>query len=202
MHLEVFVEERSAEAALSNLLPHLMREDWTSLVHSFRGKHDLLVKLPDRLRGYSHWSHPDWRVIVLVDRDADDCRDLKARLDAIAADAGLVPKARAMGGRFHVLNRLAIEELEAWFFGDVDALRAAYPSVPETLASREPYRDPDAIRGGTWEALARLLGYSRETYPKIAVARKVSRHMVPSRNRSHSFHVFAEGIAELAADDP
>lgn len=50
---------------------------------------------------------------------------------------------------FQVLNRLAIEELEAWFFGDVAALHSAYPRVPSTLGRRSRYRDPDAIRGGT-----------------------------------------------------
>jgi hypothetical protein len=52
---------------------------------------------------------------------------------------------------------LAIEELEAWFFGDMDAVRALYPRVPETLEQRAGFRDPDAIRGGTWEALERIL---------------------------------------------
>ncbi|MGD9494871.1 MAG: hypothetical protein AB7Y46_01045, partial [Armatimonadota bacterium] len=62
-------------------------------------------------------------------------------------------------------------------------------------------RDPDAIRGGTKEKLARVLGYSPGTYPEIAVARVVSEHMVPERNRSHSFQVFASGIAALVASD-
>jgi len=30
---------------------------------------------------------------------------------------------------FQVLNRLAVEELESWFLGDVEALHAAYPHV-------------------------------------------------------------------------
>ena len=53
---------------------------------------------------------------------------------------------------FQLVNRLAVEELEAWFFGDVDAMATAYPRVPRTLAQRAPYRDPDRIKGGTWEA--------------------------------------------------
>ncbi len=201
MHIEVFVEDISAEAALTNLLPKLLPEDCEFVTHAYAGKQSLLRKLPGRLRGYADWLPDDWHIVVLVDRDADDCRELKARLDAMAVEAGLMPKARAVSGRFHVVNRIAIEELEAWFFGDVEALHAAYSHVPETLAKKKPYRDPDAIKGGTWEALARVLGYPRETYPKIEVARKVSGYMDPARNRSHSFNVFASGIAELPCSD-
>ncbi|NLO05209.1 MAG: DUF4276 family protein [candidate division WS1 bacterium] len=201
MHIEIITEEPSAEAALMNLLRRMLPAEASFAIRPFRNKDELLGRLPQRLRGYAHWLPEDWRVVVLVDRDADDCHQLKARLDVMAADAGLTPKARAMGGQFDVLNRIAIEELEAWFFGDVSALRAAYSHVPETLAEKAPYRDPDAIRGGTWEALAHVLGCSRETYPKIAVAREVSRHMDPERNRSRSFQAFRAGIADLVAGD-
>lgn len=201
MHLEVITEEPSATAALQNLMPRLLPQGSSFALRPFSDKNELLSRLMDRLRGYRHWASDDWYVVVLVDRDADDCQELKARLDVIATEAGLVPKARSMDGRFHVLNRIAIEELEAWFFGDVPALCAAYPHVPETLGEKASYRDPDLIRGGTWEHLARVLGYSHDTFPKIAVAREVSKHMDPTRNRSHSFQVFASGIAELSSDD-
>ncbi len=201
MHIEVLVEEPSAEAALANLLPELLPGHAEFAVRVFRGKHDLLRKLPARLAGYSRWIAPDWHIVVLVDCDADECLALKRQLDQMATGAGLVPRGEASGGRFHVLNRIAIEELEAWFFGDVEAMCAAYPHVPGTLAAKARYRDPDAIKGGTWEALADVLGYPRDRYPKIEVAREVSRHMVPEQNRSHSFQVFVSGIAELVAGD-
>jgi hypothetical protein len=42
-----------------------------------------------------------------------------------------------------------VEELEAWFFGDVEAICQADPKVSPHLAKQKGYRDPDAIRGGT-----------------------------------------------------
>lgn len=87
------------------------------------------------------------------------------------------------------MNRIAIEELEAWFFGDIQALRAAYPRLSANLGQRERYRDPDAIPGGTWECLERELrqvGYHKGGLQKIALARDVARHMQPERNRSQS----------------
>ena len=98
---------------------------------------------------------------------------------------------------FQILNRLAIEELEAWFFGDIEALVQAYPRVSPTLNRRRGYRDPDAIKGGTWEALERVLkraGYFPSGMPKIAVARTVSTFMNPDHNSSRSFQVFRDGI--------
>lgn len=100
-----------------------------------------------------------------------------------------------------MLNRIAIEELEAWILGDIPALCQVYPRLSPDLANRERYRDTDAIRGGTWEALERALqkvGYHQGGLPKIAVAREVALHMTPERNRSPSFQVFYRGLKELA----
>jgi hypothetical protein len=93
-----------------------------------------------------------------------------------------------------------VEELEAWFFGDVDALRKAYPGIPASLGERAGYRNPDAIRGGTWEALERELqraGHHREGLAKIKAAREISAWMEPLRNRSPSFRTFREGLLGL-----
>jgi len=201
MHIEFLVEEPSAEAALQNLLPKILGNVATFAIHPHQGKPDLLKKLPMRLKGYSHWLLGDWRIVILMDADDDDCLELKAQLEQIAWDAGLITKSAAPPGQqFQVLNRLAIEELEAWFLGDIEALHAAYPRVGLTLGQRAKYRNPDAIPGGTWEALERLLqrlNYFPEGLPKITVARQVSRHIDPARNRSRSFQVFREGLLEL-----
>lgn len=199
MHLEIFVEESSAKAALDNLLPKLLTTEHSFLIHPFQDKGDLLANLPGRLKGYGHWLPEDWRLLVLVDEDRHqpDCLDLKDQLEVAARSAGLITKTSAPQGRFHVVNRIVIVELEAWFFGDVPALVAAYPGVPESLAQKAPYRNPDAVTGGTWEALRRVLrraGYYPDFFPKVEVARTISAKMAPDRNRSHSFQVFREGL--------
>ena len=205
MHVELLVEERSAEAALANLLPRILPPATTWRIHPFRGKSDLLGHLPQRLRGYRSWIPAAWRIVVLVDEDRQGCIELKGKLDGMAQEAGLTTRSTAgEGGRFEVLDRLAIEELEAWFFGDVEALVAAYPGVPATLAERASFRDPDAIRGGTWEALERVLrraGYHRTGLPKVEAARRISAGMDPDRNRSGSFGHFRDGLRALAGRD-
>lgn len=201
MHIEILVEEPSAEAALQNIVPMIVGQDVSFAIHPHQGKSDLLAKLPGRLRGYRAWLPSDWRIVVLIDEDREDCEDLKARLEAAASEAGLVTKSIAgRTSQFQVLNRLAIEELEAWFFGDVEALHGAYPRVSLHLGKKAKYRDPDAIVGGTWEALERelqRLGYHPGGLPKMSAAREISTHMDPARNRSKSFQVFRQGLMEM-----
>ena len=72
MHLEFLVEEPSAEAALSELLPRLIGQDGTFRVHPHQGKRDLLESLPGKLKGYSNWLPSDWRIVVLVDLEGGD----------------------------------------------------------------------------------------------------------------------------------
>lgn len=206
MHIEFLVEELSAEAALLNIVPKILGYNASFAIHPHQGKPDLLKKLPGILTAYKAWLPEDWRICVLIDGDKEDCKKLKARLERIARNRGLLTKSAASGtSNFQVLNRLAIEELEAWFFGDIQALHTAYPRVSLSLGQKAKYRDPDAIKGGTWETLERVLkrvGYYPSGLAKITAAREISAYMQPSQNRSRSFQVFREGLLALATWSP
>jgi hypothetical protein len=201
VHLEVLLEEISAEAALQVLIPRIL-PNATFALHPYQGKRDLLAKLPSRLDAYAKWIRTaDTRVVVLVDEDRQDCLELKKILEDAAERAGLDTLRTASQGRPPlVLTRIAVEELEAWFFGDCHALRTAYPRVPKGLEHRSQYRDPDAIGGGTWEALERVLqraGHHPGGLQKLAAAAAIAQQMVPSRNRSASFRMFCAGLQAL-----
>lgn len=178
------------EAALMELLPSVVSSH-SFVIHVHQGKPDLLRKLEQRLRGYARIPDSDLRVVVIVDRDNDDCRELKHTLTKACERS-----------RCSALCRIAIEELEAWFLGDIEALQTAYPRVSPRLAQRAAFRDPDAIAGGTAEALERELtraGYFSTGMPKVEVARRVAAHMDPERNRSRSFQVLVEGLRRTVA---
>ncbi|KVD16058.1 hypothetical protein WI80_00080 [Burkholderia ubonensis] len=195
--LIVFVEEYSMEVALEELLPMLLDGVDFQIIR-FQCKDDLLKKAPTRLKGYASWLPESWRILVLVDRDDDNCVELKAELEGMAAAAGLRTKTSVGNGRsFQVVNRIAVEELEAWFFGDWTAVQAAYPRVPANLPQKAPFRDPDAILGGTWEALERVLklaGYFSTGLRKLELARSVASHMDPAQNKSRSFQAFVDAV--------
>jgi Domain of unknown function (DUF4276) len=198
-HLEVIVEEPSMEAALQVLLPRILH-GVSSAIRPHQCKDELLARLPERLRGYASWLPRASRIVVLVDRDDDDCRELKVHLEQMARRAGLTTRSASRRGEYAIVNRVVVEELEAWFFGDWEAVRRAYPKVDARVPAQAKYRNPDAIKGGTWEALERLLqasGYFKTGLRKIELARTVARHMDPDRNTSRSFQAFRTALREM-----
>lgn len=201
MHLEFLVEELSAEMALHNLLPKLIIGEHTYKIITFQGKQDLLKKLKMELRAYKRWIPQDFKIIVLVDRDNQDCRELKAYLESCATEANLTTKTQSGSEMtFTVVNRIAIEELESWYFGDHEAVRAAFPKVTANFHNKAQFRIPDQIAGGTCEAFERLMkssGYYKNGLRKTEVARNISTFMEPLRNRSKSFQVFWSGLTEM-----
>jgi len=197
-HFEILVEERSMEVFLRELLPRLIGDRATFNVYPSQGKDDLLRNLPARLRGYSHWLPKGWRVVVMIDRDDQDCHDLKKTMEQAATSAGLSTRSARSRGDWQVATRIAIEELEAWYFGDWEAVREIYPKAPATIAEKEAYRDPDKIHG-TWEAFERVLqkaGYFQSGLSKTEAARSLGKRVLPTRNRSHSFAVFRDALLD------
>lgn len=190
------------EHTLRALLPRIV-PDTAFDIRTFRGKTALRKKLPDRMRGYARWvSAANTKIVVVVDRDDEDCLELKADLERVAKEAGL--PTRAVGGEaVTVVNRIVVTELESWFLGDVPALCAVYPRVPKTLGEQRKYRDPDTVTDA-WEALERVLqkhGYHDAGLPKLHVAGQVSPHMDVENNRSPSFRTFRDGVRRLVSEE-
>lgn len=200
-HLELLVEEVSMEAFLRASLPRLVADRATFEIRVFRGKQDLLKKLPSRLRGYRTWLPESWRLLVVLDRDDEDCGELLTRLEGIFEQARLVHHGAGDARRdWQVVGRLAIEELEAWYFGDWAAVRTHFPKLAPTVPTQARYRNPDAIAGGTWEALERLLqakGYYPAGLAKIEVARKIGAEIRWQKNRSPSFGKLRDVVLEV-----
>ncbi|MBF0141892.1 MAG: DUF4276 family protein [Magnetococcales bacterium] len=201
------VEEHSMDLALQSLLPRIIdnRAKWKIINHG--SKSQLLKNISQRLEGYKDMARTkDLGILILVDRDREDCHELKEKLERMASNKGLATKKRPdYHGHFLVVNRVVVEELEAWFFGDIDAVRKGYPRIPATFGNNKKYQDPDAIRGGTWEALHREMkkaGYFKDHFPKHDVARNISANMVPSNNISSSFQAFKSGLEALLALPP
>jgi hypothetical protein len=194
------MEEPSMEEALQILLPRMLRPDIEVKYIQFGDKGNLLRELPKRLRGYREWLPPTATILVVVDRDDDDCHALKRTLEGFAMQTGFATKsAPHQSGSFQVINRIAIEELESWYFGDWNAVRRAYPRMPD-LSAKATYRHADEIVGGTWEALERELqkrGYFASGLRKREFAREVAAHMEPVRNSSPSFVCLRNALAAL-----
>ena len=156
-----------------------------------------------RLKGYKPWIPDDWRIIVLIDRRSrQDClstegntvRGSSARMVRVLGRNPAQPPA----GNFQVVNRLAIEELEAWFFGDVEGFaHMLIPRVTRNLERQARYRGSRCNRRTVHhEALMTCVEITTTLsgYPRLSWHENVAQHMEPCRNSSRSFQVFVEGL--------
>ena len=192
MHIEFLVEEVSTEIALKEIVPKIIGNVHTFKIHNFQNKDRLLKRLPERMKAYANFIHDDWRIVVLVDEDRSDCQELKKKL---CHASSIVTQKK---GNI-VLHRIVVEELESWFIGDVAAIRAEYEKIPVSLSQQAKFRNPDAIKGGTWEELDKILKkYGYETgLQKMDFAQKVSPHMDVENSQSRSFQVFRDGLRRM-----
>lgn len=199
-HLEILLEELSMEAFLAEFLRRHLPNETTFRLHVYRGKNDLLRKLEDRLRGYRSWMPDYYGIVILIDRDNDDCRVLKAQLEGCCLAAGLATKSSPRDGAYSAVTRIAIEELEAWYFGNWPAVIRAYPRISANVVNKAALRDSDGILGGTAENLERVLqskGYFQTGLRKVEMARSIGREIDPLETTSPSFGSFIEALREL-----
>ena len=139
MHFEILVEDQSGKKFIESTFEKILYNceiEYTYNIHSYKGaghipksmksttdprKRILLDRLPSLLRGYgkcfNNFSHV---VVVVVDLDDKNCAEFKQELINIAKQCNPPP---------NVLFRIAIEEMEAWLLGDLDAVRHAYPNA-------------------------------------------------------------------------
>lgn len=218
MYVEFFVEEYSAKVALDAFLEHVLPAPHSFEVFNMNSKEKLLTQLPKRLLGYASRikNGEDMRVVVLVDRDDDDCRELKEQLESIASNVSLLSKTQAERSvsepaNFQILNRIVCEELESWFFGDPTAVKKAYDRLHDNHFRHKDLKNPDNIAGGTAQALLRTFnkaGYFEEyANPKHKLGNRwkadaaiaIGPHLLPERNNSPSFQALVTGIRSLIA---
>ena len=215
MHFEVLVEDKSGSIALNIILEKVLGRNGQThswKLYPYKGighiprnlqavpdprKRFLLDHLPRLLSGYGRSLRPaDACVVVVVDLDTRNCMEFKQELLGVLNACPQTPR---------TLFRIAIEELEAWFLGDRNALKAAYPNAREVVL--DAYVQ-DSICG-TWEVLAdaidargstrlKKVGYPTVGRVKCDWAREVSAHMDVNENTSRSFQVFRDGIRQLA----
>ena len=66
------------------------------------------------MKGYQAWLPRDWKLVILIDEDREDCLELKQKLEEMAILSGLITKSSCQKNKsFQVLNRIVVEELEA-----------------------------------------------------------------------------------------
>ncbi|MBN2737768.1 MAG: hypothetical protein JXR70_12360 [Spirochaetales bacterium] len=103
------------------------------------------------------------------------------------------------------LLSLAIDEGEAWFLGDIQAIKAVYPKAKDSVLNA--YKN-DSICG-TWEKLADAVyhggssvlsakGWQIIGAEKSRWAENITPHMDAANNRSPRFQYFRDKLLELS----
>ena len=161
MHFEILIEDLSGKKAVETLIAKIIHSCHTWKIHAYKGigripknmrvisdpkKRILLNQLPKLLNGYGKTFagySKNYQAVVIVVTDLDE-RNFETYLKEL----------------YDVLNQcshkpdtkfcLAIEEGEAWFLGDIEAIKQAYPKAKNRILST--YKN-DSICG-TWEKLA------------------------------------------------
>ena len=217
MHFEILVEGQSEVTALSILMSKIIgdyKSSHTWKIHKHQGigkipdhpaerpnikDKSLLHNLPAKLRAYGAEEILDLVVVVLVDLDdRDDCVAFKHELVALLNYCDKTPRS---------LFRIAIEELEAWYLGDLVALKLAYPDIKQDILDN--YVQDSQI--GTWEILAEMVypgglnalhsngkRSSLVLQEKANWTKNICPHLNVEQNQSPSFRCFRDGLRRMA----
>lgn len=216
MHFEILVEDQSGKKALDILIPKIIGADHTFNIYSYKGvgripknlgaygnasKRILLDQLPRLLQGYgkAFAKYPaDYRAAVILVCDLDDkcLKAFRQELFNILNACNPQPETRFC---------IAIEEGEAWFLGDIPAVKSAYPRAKDAVLNA--YVN-DSICG-TWERLADAVykggstalsskGWQAIGAEKSQWSEKISPYMNVATNSSPSFVYFRQKLLELA----
>lgn len=181
MKIIFLTEEPSMAEFLKRILPKILPEEIHFQIVPHEGIGELKKSIPVKLH---HWREAeDVRFMIVLDRDSHDCIALKEEIRALCR------------GTVHDFRiRIACQELEAWYFGDLAAVSEAYGKDVTKYARQKKYRIPDAIRDPK-ETLKRLLPEHRS---QREGARRIGRAFRVERNTSESFLVFLAGVRTLA----
>ncbi len=162
-----------------------------------KGKRILLDNLPRLLVGYGKsWYQGYGAVIVVCDLDDKCLKSFRTELVALLNQCNPQPETRFC---------IAIEEGEAWFLGDIPAIKQAYPKAKNAVLTT--YIN-DSICG-TWQKLADAVynggyqslkeqGWVTVGKEKSTWAEKITPYMDIDNNLSPSFNYFVRKLRELA----
>lgn len=145
----------------------------------------LLDQLPAKLRAFANDTHIHG-IVVLVDADDDDCTALRTAIEQAA---------QTCSPGLRVVARIAIEETEAFYLGDLRALKSAFPDAD---MDRARDYEPDSICG-TWELLGAIV--NDDSGDKVGWAERMGKTITtsPEKSRSPSFRALIRALKRLAA---
>ncbi len=175
----IMVEEESIEVVTRIIVKRLKIEDQIRII-PHDGKKDLEKSFPRKI---ANWQNPQRvRFVICRDNDGGDCTILKQRLKSL-----LPPTTQ------HEFKlRLVMNELEAWYLGDLEALQSAgliTPGFVDQNRNKRNFRSPEGLQNAKQE-FRKLV----KTKGQIALARAIAPHLELNNERCLSFKHFISAI--------
>ncbi|USR91864.1 DUF4276 family protein [Phormidium yuhuli AB48] len=218
MHFEILVEDISGKTALDIIIPKIIdiSDKNTFKINFYKGigripkglkpssdpsKRILLDQLPKLIQGFGKTfsNYPaNYHAVLIVICDLDDrCLSEFRRELFDCLEKCMIPPSTYFC--------IAIEEGEAWFLGDTNAIKKAYPNAKDVVLNE--YSSDEIC--GTWEKLADALfpggskqltkqGWQAIGKQKTEWAKTISPYMNVDANQSPSFCYFRDKLRYLA----
>jgi len=189
MVLHIFTEEASFKLMTDYIVPQLLPEGVNFRVYTHQGKQDLEKALESTVPRISRM--PGSHILITRDKDTADCRHLKNKLLKLIEEKCQCP----------YLVRIICHELECWYLGDLQAIKAAYPRfAPDKHINSSVFRNVDNIQNAPEKILNIVPELNKREYlPKLEFSRKVAAHLSVKRNTSTSFRHFVSAVKRLTA---
>lgn len=183
--IEILVEESSMKNFLYGILPKILPEGYqlngNCFIREHEGKQDLKKSIPKKVKAYQHYSIPV-KVIIIHDKDSSDCRVLKIGLEELVNTNSNIPS----------LIRIACQELEAWYLGDMDAIENVYPQFKaDRYRNWSIFRNPDTCNAS--DELRKII----PTFQKGIASSEIAKYIDLNRNKSESFKHLISGIKKF-----
>jgi hypothetical protein len=213
VHFEILVEDASGKVLLEHLVPKILgpkgKPNKYRIVNIQELKHRVMAQMPRHLartlpwdtilfqtlmiqiKAYGKaWTHKNGVVVIVVDLDYHEPKTFRDQLESLFSKCHPAPEGQV---------RIAVEEGEAWLFGDLAAVNRAYPLSEQYILKNY---EQDSVCG-TWEWLAdaifpggseRLLkiGYPLIGREKCQWADNIGQYMNVDSNHSPSFQAFRD----------
>ena len=174
------VEEPSMQLFLEALFQQLHLPETAYQIKAFRGKQLLLPAIPRLLNS---WREPNTQFFILIDNDNKDCIQLKNKLvfDCLQAN------------RSDTVVRIVCQELEAWYLGDLFAIKSYSPLKKSFKGQLKQIEDnkliPDEIQRPS-KVLEAHLG----NLIKSDIAKYMGKNITLEGNSSVSFGSFVQAL--------
>jgi len=174
------VEEPSMKLFLEALFQQLNLPKTCYQINDFRGKQLLLRAIPQLLNS---WREPNTQFFILIDNDNKDCIQLKKRLVSDCLQTK----------RTDTVIRIVCQELEAWYLGDLTAIKQYNPLQKSFKGQLKQLEDgkivPDDIQNP-----AKMLEAHWGQLVKSALARYMGENITLNGNTSVSFGYFLQAL--------